>query len=374
MEKREAIERLQGFIRLMVHDGANSFQRVGLWKKANQTHMAEIFDYHQSGKMPPVNSLVQVAFHPEQPLILLNYSQVAHNTLHKFEGGWTEVLRLCRGIVFDTAGNLVALPFPKFFNYRKSPEPMVLPNEPCFASEKLDGHLGINFWFRDNLYITTRGYFDSPTSLLATKIQQELIEKNDWRHNFPKDFTVLVEIIHPETHVLTDYDWQGLKLIGVYNLKTLEDCSYIQMSFLADRLGIPVADVWKGHDLQDLISSMSDRTIQDREGYVVRFSSGLRVKLKFDTYIGKMVNAKMSYKYLMQRYVTGNLEEMLATTEEEVTDVAYKMLGEIMLKVSVPGTPTEKWRRLYELVPKEDRTGSFETACRDFVKFLSLGF
>jgi len=370
MEKREAIQRLQTFVRLMVHDDANHFQAVGLWKKRIAEQMAELFDYRQQGKMPPINSLVQVAFHPDQPLILLNYSQVAHNTLHKFDGGWTDVLRLCRGIVFDTEANLVALPFPKFFNYGKSPETMVLPNDHYVAMEKLDGHLGIHFWFNDNLYVTTRGYFDSKTSILATRMQQEIAEQNNWRENFPKGFTALTEIIHPETHVLTDYDWQGFKLIGAYHNDSLTDCKYHAMCLMAKQLGIPVVDIWQGHNLQDLIKLMSDRSIQNQEGYVVRFANDLRVKFKFETHIGKMVNAKMSYKYLMQRFVAGNLEEMLATTEEELSEIATKMLGEIMLSLSLPGTPQEKWRRLYELVPKSDRTGSFEKACRDLVKFI----
>lgn len=374
MEKREAIERLQTFIRLMVRDGANSFQRVGLWKKQNQAWMAEIFDYHQEGKMPPINSLVQVAFHPEQPLILLNYSKVAHNTLHLYDGAWTDVLRLCRGIIFDSAGNLVALPFPKFFNYRKSPETMVLPDVPFVATQKLDGHLGINFWYEDQLYITTRGYFDSPTSIMSTAMQRELADKNHWRDIFPRHLTILTEIIHPETRILTDYDYTGFRLIGAYDTHELLDFNYHGLVYFGNLLNLKLPEIWHGQNIQDLINLMSDRSVQNEEGYVVRFNNDLRVKLKFETYIGKMVNAKMSYKYLMQRFVTGNLEEMLATTEEEVTAVAYKMLGEIMLKVSSPGTPTEKWRRLYELVPKEDRTSSFEAACRDFVKFLSLGF
>lgn len=374
MEKREAIDRLSEFVRSMVRDGANSFQAVGLWKKAHRDQMADLFNYVQEDKMPPINSLVQVAFHPEQPLILLNYSPVAHNTLHKFENGWTEVLRLCRGIIFDTAGNLVALPFPKFFNYLKSPETMVLPNDAYVAMKKMDGHLGINFWYEDNLYITTRGYFDSRTSIMATEMQRELAQKNNWQGVFPRSYTVLTEIIHPETRILTDYDYTGFKLIGAYDITLLHDCSYRELVYLGNLLNLELPEIWRGQNIHDLIKLMSDRTVQNEEGYVVRFNNGLRVKLKFETYIGKMVNAKLSYKYLMQRFVTGNLEEMLLTTEEEVGDIAYKMLGEIMLKVSVPGAPTEKWRRLYELVPKEDRTSSFETACRNFVKFLSSGF
>ncbi|MCC7527074.1 MAG: hypothetical protein IT342_01055 [Candidatus Melainabacteria bacterium] len=60
--------------------------------------------------MPSVTSLIRPFFHPGLPLVGLNYTEVAHVTLHAFALGWTPAIRLCRGIVFNRRGTLVAFP------------------------------------------------------------------------------------------------------------------------------------------------------------------------------------------------------------------------------------------------------------------------
>lgn len=115
---------------------------------------------------------------------------------------------------------------------------------------------------------------------------------------------------------------------------------------------------------------MKDRSVTNAEGYVIRFSNGLRVKVKYETYIGEMVKAKLSYTYLMNRFASGNLEKMLSTLDEEIRDTALQMLGEIMLALSHPGTDRQKWQRLYSLVDPDDQTSYFQQVCRNFVKSL----
>jgi len=161
-------------------------------------------------KLPPnskrrkVSTLFSVHFHPTFPIIGFNYTPVAHNELHTMTETWTNALRMCRGIVFELgSGDLLALPFEKFFNYGDHPETSDLKPGRYIASKKHDGHLGIIFRYRGQLLITTRGDFMSPTSKIAT----EMLEKRRWLINqrLPHDCTMLVEIIHPKTHVIQDY-------------------------------------------------------------------------------------------------------------------------------------------------------------------------
>jgi len=123
MDTRQAIDNLAMFVRAMINDGVRSKKQFNTWKKQEKNNilMEEFFAYKQNQGMPKINSLVTVDFHPDIPVLLLNYTQVAHNTLHEFPQGWTMPLRQCRGIIFDFAGNLVAKPFQKFFNYREHP-------------------------------------------------------------------------------------------------------------------------------------------------------------------------------------------------------------------------------------------------------------
>ena len=49
--------------------------------------------------------------HPTLPLTIWNYSQTT-----QYEGKWDGITMMCRGLVTDEMGNIVARPFKKFFN------------------------------------------------------------------------------------------------------------------------------------------------------------------------------------------------------------------------------------------------------------------
>lgn len=368
MDKLTAIDNLRKFVGLISSAGITTTTDYRAWAKEHKAQMAELFLYPATAGMPPISSLVSAAFHPQLPLMLFNYTQLAHNTLHEFPDGWTDVLRLCRGIVFDSNGKLCALPFPKFFNFGEHPETKDLPDEPFEATVKHDGHLGIIFPYAQRLILTTRGYFDSRTSVLGNQMLNEIAAKNSWKYEWFEERTLLVEIIHPETKVYLDYQQSGFIAIGGSDCRTFYDYPHDVLKTSAERLQLPIADIWQGNSLADLAQLMKDRSVTNQEGFVVRFESGLRVKFKFESYIGKMVADKLSYSYLLNRLSSGNAERMLSTLPEEILDTAHKMLGQILLAVASPGTLKDKWRRLYALVPQEERTSYFESVCRDFVK------
>ncbi len=367
----KAVANLQSLVRTFRKENILDGASFGVWARKDPQALGHIFDYEQREGMPPLHALVRPSFHPTLPLIMFNYTPSAHNTLYEFSEGWTPTLRLCRGIVFDLDGSLVALPFPKFFNYGEHEETRELPDLPFDATVKHDGHLGIVFRYQGALHLTTRGDFQSPTSRLAGRMLRGYVRRNGWRSSFPENRTLLVEIIHPETKVYLDY--AGVKrftVIGAYDTQTLRDLDHDGLSAFAATLGLPVTERWSGASLQDLVALMRDRSVTNQEGFVVRFSDGLRVKLKYQTYIGKMVENKLGYTYLMNRMIAGNLQKMLETLPEEIYGVALRMLGDILLAFSVPGDAQTKWRSLYTLLPEEERTANFQTVCRSFARSL----
>jgi hypothetical protein len=334
--------------------------------------MADWFAYAQEKGMPPINNLVSLAFHPSEPLVLLNYTPLAHNTLFAHKSGWTVPLRLCRGIVFDFEGNLVAKGFPKFFNYREHAETSLLPDGEFEATVKMDGHLGIIFAYAGKLFVTTRGSFVSSTSKVAARMLADYSKKNNWQKNYPQDLTTLVEIIHPATRVLTEYgERKEFVIIGAFDRVTLEDYRYAGLAALGQKLGLPVTEMVTGRSLPEIVASMKDRAIKNQEGYVVTFPGGLRVKLKFETYIAKMIESKISYAYLMKKFVSGRLKETVELLDEEILETAKLMLGDILIQASVGNSPKDRWRSLYALVLEEDATASFRETCRKFVKALT---
>jgi RNA ligase len=294
---------------------------------------------------------------------------VAHNTLHRFADGWTQPLRLCRGIVFNRRGTVVAFPFPKFFNYGERPETRELPDQPFVATAKEDGHLGIIFEHRGEILVTTRGDFQSRSSGLANQMLKPY--RRNWKKVFPKDVTLLAEIIHPETEVHVDYGGHvGFVVIGAFHRRTFKDFDYEELSELAARLDLPVTQRWSGRSIEELRELMKDLSIENKEGFVARFAGGLRVKFKFKSYIARMIGEKLTHRYVIKHLMEDTFERKLADLPAEVQMEAEKLAQELLGVVRVEGDKKARWQYLYELVPAEECTDYHKTLCRAFLAWL----
>ena len=69
--------------------------------------------------------------HPTLPLSIYNYSRTT-----QYDGMWDDITLNCRGLVLDNEGNVIAKPFPKFFNYEEH-KPEDIPNENFVVYEKI---------------------------------------------------------------------------------------------------------------------------------------------------------------------------------------------------------------------------------------------
>ena len=365
---KAALAGLQRLIRTLAADGIKDKAGWREWRKGHEAQIAKALGYERVGKMPAASSLVSAFFHPTLPLIGLNYTPVAHNTLYAFPAGWTPALRLCRGIVFDRDGRLVAKPFDKFFNYNEHEETKNLPDEPFTATVKHDGHLGIIFEHGNEWHITTRGDFASRTSKLAAAMLRRYAKSGRWDDKLPCGTNLLVEIIHPQTKVHLNYRGERFVLIGAFERDTLRDLDHPELVRLGKTLGLTVTERWAGTTIPELVALTQDLTVKNREGYVVRFAGGLRVKFKFATYINLMVKAKLSYSYLLNRILAGNLEKMTVNLPEEVRAKAQAMIADILNVRNVAGTEKERRQYLYELVPPEESTQYYRGLCRQVLK------
>jgi len=80
--------------------------------------------------------------HPTLPISIYNYSRTC-----QYENKWDEITKMCRGLILDQEGNVIAKGFNKFFNMEEH-QPEEIPNETFEVFEKLDGSLGILFWYQ----------------------------------------------------------------------------------------------------------------------------------------------------------------------------------------------------------------------------------
>lgn len=164
---------------------------------------------------------IRVHTHPEFPeLRIANY---AEKTV--FDREWNEATRASRGLIFNIdTGDVLARPFPKFFNYGEVDAAKIELADEVWVSDKMDGSLGIIYPAPDgSLRVATRGSFASKQALHATKVLNEKYSNwcALWKVIGEDTLTPLVEIIYPENRIVCDYGTQDdLVLLGWIVKKT----------------------------------------------------------------------------------------------------------------------------------------------------------
>lgn len=206
--------------------------------------------------------------HRELPLLIHNYSPKT-----QYERIWNDVTLASRGLITDLEGIVVARPFPKFFNLDEHISTVgPLPEEPFEVFDKMDGSLGILYHYKGHSSFATRGSFHSEQADRANAILQRKYSQVQ----FDPSITYLFEIIYPENRIVVQYgELEDLILLGMIETST-------GLEIPLQDIGIPLVTRYQGiQDLEQL------RTLEEsnREGFVIRFAGGLRVKLKFEEYV-----------------------------------------------------------------------------------------
>lgn len=250
--------------------------------------------------------------HPAAKLRIYNYSQKA-----QFEWHWPPEVMQCRGLILDFDGNVVARPFEKFFSYDQLSGKV--PNEPFEVYDKLDGSLGILYWVDDKPFIATRGSFTSEQAIKGT----EIFNKSKREYNFNKAYTYLFEIIYPENRIIVNYgETEDLVLLAVIETQTGKEIPILN--------DYPFSKAKKFDGLNDIDSILK---IQDknREGFVLRFKSGQRVKIKMDEYkrLHKLLTG-INPRYIWETLRDGkSLDEIV----ERVPDEFFKWVESVSSKL-----------------------------------------
>lgn len=211
-------------------------------------------------------------------LRILNYTNKA-----TYSEAWDGVTTLCRGLVVDAGGEVVARPFPKFFGVQEPHAPPIPDGCAMHVTEKLDGSLGIAYHHDGQTWITTRGRLDSPQGRQGTEIWRERYDSV----RFGPDVTPLFEVIYPENRVLVDYGTtRDLVLLAVIDIATGADLPLDAIDWPG-----PVAAVRQFGSVDEIIAwAEEDSDDALTEGFVARFDTGgdgphLRVKVKSGRYV-----------------------------------------------------------------------------------------
>lgn len=211
------------------------------------------------------DGLLYKQVHPTLPLTIWNYTEKV-----QFESLWDDVTIMCRGLVTDDKGDIIARPFKKFFNIE---EGKYTSTENFEVYEKMDGSLGIVFWYQGQWIVATRGSFTSDQAIKATEILNKYNKDIMFRH-----LTFCFEIIYPENRIVLDYgDDEKLVLLGTFD----KDGKEVDIDMWS-QYGFDVVKKYDGiKDFKELKSMIKD----DQEGFVVRFTNGDRIKVKGVEYL-----------------------------------------------------------------------------------------
>lgn len=204
-------------------------------------------------------------------LVLFNYNDNA-----MYDNKWDELICMCRGLIIDIdKKKIVAIPFYKFFNVGEKKK--FDKNEEigeCKITEKLDGSLGIIYFYDNKWRVSTRGSFNSPQSKWA----QEYLDKQNY--NLIEGNTYLVEIIYKQNKIVCNYNFEGLFLLSANdkNGNEIYRDNLIETGIsLVKMFDFPPTTKWQ--ELYDFVNTFSS----DIEGIVIN-KDNLRLKLKGKIY------------------------------------------------------------------------------------------
>ena len=198
-----------------------------------------------------------------------------------YSNNWTPTLLNCRGVVLDkNTGEVIVNSVPKFFNHTeligettKEKPPVGLTYQ---VFEKLDGSLINVSWYNNDLIVCSSGSFDSEHSNIAytwlTTRYKDILDKLD------KTKTYGFELIHPNYRIVCNYhDRSELVLLYVRDTNSGHDFNLLDYK----DLGFTLPKIYESKDINELCN----RNIVNEEGYIIKYSNGFRMKVKFENYL-----------------------------------------------------------------------------------------
>lgn len=197
----------------------------------------------------------------------------------------------CRGVAFDSSGDIISRPLHKFFNIGEkewlSPDQLLLRDDIKAIYEKLDGSMIATAWMNGELLWRSKKSFNSQVVKLATLFTE--LPENENIKKFACEvassgMTAIFEITHPEARIVVEHTKPALRLLHVRNNI---DGQYVMLDKehsihrLILEYQIPVVQSFN-ISLAEVMESLEN--MKGLEGYVIQFNNGDMVKIKCPWY------------------------------------------------------------------------------------------
>lgn len=230
------------------------------------TNLFSIISEHEHEQMEEAGRIA-VNKAPDSPMYIHNYTNKA-----QFANEWSETERVCRGVITDLRGNIIARGMPKFFNEGDPRVGEIGMDEPFWLFEKFDGSLGVSYLDINGMpKIATRGSFVSDQANMANYLLyteayddvQEMITAFSRQNK-----TALFEIIYPENKIVVDYGDES-RLVWIGHVDNTNGRFFPNYRWAIERVtmneGVPVIP-------------------SNKEGYVGITDDGKMFKIKSEEY------------------------------------------------------------------------------------------
>ncbi len=209
--------------------------------------------------------------HPTLPLCIFNYTEKT-----QFSRAWDDITNICRGLIVDFDGKIIARSFDKFHNIEEKRH-AVYPD--FVIQEKMDGSLGILFYYDDRWQVASRGSFASEQAVKATQMLQDKYTVS----GLHVERSYIFEIIYPANRIVVDYQDKNELVYLASFLPNGEE--FFEKDLMISN-GFPVVKVFDGLSDYEKIKELD---WNNAEGFVVRFYDKLddkssRCKIKFENY------------------------------------------------------------------------------------------
>ena len=212
---------------------------------------------------------------------------------------------------------MLARGFNKFHNlnteYVPETQEANLPPGLPLVTEKLDGSMGILYVWDGKVWMATRGSFDSDQARWATAwVRSKMPEFARHAH---ASYTAVFEIIYAENRIVVDYDFEGCTLLSLIDRATGREIPRDLAEAFAATWGVAVVPKF-----DKTLAECAAEDKANEEGYVLTYSNGVKVKVKFSSYVR------------LHRILTGlnpkSVWEMLSLKQDEA--VATLLADELM--------------------------------------------
>lgn len=210
----------------------------------------------------------------------------------------------CRGIKFDDYGKIIARPFHKFFNLGEKPASSMEAldwSASIDVMDKLDGSMIHPALIDGKLWLMTRkGITD--TALQA--MEEADYDENVMIAYINMGYTPIYEYVSPNNRIVLDYAKPELVMIGLR--ETISGGYAPLQKDRSQRIGDPKSFV-------DMA-----RNLKGKEGFVLAWENGHRVKIKADDYVQLHRNIDLagSEKRVLEVIFDNSMDDLLPMLDD----------------------------------------------------------